>query len=1341
MEPNSINAKTKFVNFAKLVGLASILLPILCIWGWLFDIEVLRAVITDYAPMKPSTAIGLISLGAILLILAQPLPHPRAYRLLVTTNLLVIAGVCAYIIYQYYNAQPQLNNYLLSKTSSFAGTDSTLMSPASLTCLLIFLFTIPMLYINKYTAGVQTLLSIVIIIGSTRLLGFVFQFNSFLKLLYFAPMALHTSVLFTALGLGYLFVYPDRGFVSTISSELQGGKIARRLIPNAVLIPIFLLLLRFASNFYNFLPYGISIIIISTSVIILSVVAIIMAAHQLNHIDYIRNQQEKGLKKSEEFLRISQSIAHLGSWEFHLDTNRSLWSEETYKIFELDTSVIIDTDLLLKRSTPGSKDKLIEASWQAIHTGLPFDIEMDFFTARNRKIITRVSGQPAYRNGRVYKLSGIIQDITETKRLESKLKQKDANLTALLENTDALVWSVDRQYRFITSNHKFREYFEKTHGFVPVRGYDQLAHLKGTVYHEKWRNLYNKALGGIYFSEELAMEFNGQQEYFQYAFTPIIVNNEIEGITIYGIETTQQKINEQRIDEMAQLQKAILDNAGYAVIVTDQNYNIKIFNRAAERILGYRSDEVLDTKSYERFTDINERTALAKKFTEELGFPVSMEDALVIKAKLNMSSEHELSFVRKDGTKFPAQINTSTLRDNFGNLLGYICFANDITEKKKIEQTIKQNESNLMALIDNIDEPIWSINTNHKLITANSAFRKRLKEIFKVDMHQKRSSYNNFSIEDYDFWGTLYQRAFTGERFTQQNEFLADGKRVFYETSFNPIYDENKTVIGAAMFGKNITHIKKFEQELIEAKEKAEHAADIKSQFLSTMSHEIRTPLNAVIGMANLLLEENPLESQLEKLETLRFSSENLLALINDILDYNKIESSVIDFENIPFNLEDLLDHIYNSFLYQSDKKGINLDMEIVDTFHKLVIGDPSRIAQILTNLIGNAIKFTDVGGVTIKVKQLQQEGDYADIYFSITDTGIGIPPDKIDYIFEHFTQASSETTRKFGGTGLGLAITKRLLQLMNSEINVVSEKDNGSTFFFTLRLKKYKGQSLSTIANAESIGKPSLDGIKILVAEDNSTNRVVIEKFLKKWNAEVAFANNGRKAIEMVQKQDFDIILMDLLMPEMDGYQATQKIRSLDSEKYKTLPIIALSAAALVEVRDRVYNLGMNAYLTKPFDPQDLYLTIVKCLNRTHEFAETQTTHEIMNKDLVDFSKILEITEDNPDFLREFLDIAVDSVNELTGNYETFLRRFDLNGIRETNHKHTPLMEMMSLTPFKRGFEEAKALLISDHHDQQQIEAMIKRVKEFGGKVIAEMRSKRESLDDHLQEENTAKL
>jgi signal transduction histidine kinase len=264
------------------------------------------------------------------------------------------------------------------------------------------------------------------------------------------------------------------------------------------------------------------------------------------------------------------------------------------------------------------------------------------------------------------------------------------------------------------------------------------------------------------------------------------------------------------------------------------------------------------------------------------------------------------------------------------------------------------------------------------------------------------------------------------------------------------------------------------------------------------MSHEIRTPLNAVIGMTNLLLEEDPLQTQLEKLDTLKFSSETLLTLINDILDYNKIESSAISFEMIPFNMEELVEHLYNAFLYQSESRGIELNLDLDKSLTKLVIGDPSRISQVLSNLIGNAIKFTENGCVNISIKKGEVDNDFCDIHFSVKDTGIGIPSEKINYIFELFTQASSETTRKFGGTGLGLAISKRLLELMGSEIKLNSIEDEGSEFSFCLKLQKYKGVKINTLNAMEPIGTPNLSGIHILVAEDNNTNRIFLNGTLK---------------------------------------------------------------------------------------------------------------------------------------------------------------------------------------------------------------------------------------------------
>jgi signal transduction histidine kinase len=390
---------------------------------------------------------------------------------------------------------------------------------------------------------------------------------------------------------------------------------------------------------------------------------------------------------------------------------------------------------------------------------------------------------------------------------------------------------------------------------------------------------------------------------------------------------------------------------------------------------------------------------------------------------------------------------------------------------------------------------------------------------------------------------------------------------------------------------------KKIEQELIVARDLAEKGAIEKSQFLSTMSHEIRTPLNAVIGMAYLLIQENPREDQLENLRILKFSADNLLVLINDILDFGKIEAGKISFEDLDFNLKNLFSNIRQSFMPLAEEKGIEIIIKNDPALPEMVIGDPVRLSQILTNLLSNAVKFTQKGFVTAETLVKKTDNDSLTVEFIISDTGIGIASEMVERIFEQFIQARSDTTRKYGGTGLGLAITKRLLELQGSSIRLESEVGKGSTFCFELVFKKSRHieQNKRDITNTEDF--KSLKGIKILMAEDNKVNQLIALKFLNNWDIEVDVAENGLVALDKLKNNKYDLILMDIQMPEMDGYEATTEIRKLEGQ-YGKIPVLALTASAMADIQNKISAVGMTDFVTKPFNPSDLYRKIVKALS-----------------------------------------------------------------------------------------------------------------------------------------------
>jgi CheY-like chemotaxis protein len=381
---------------------------------------------------------------------------------------------------------------------------------------------------------------------------------------------------------------------------------------------------------------------------------------------------------------------------------------------------------------------------------------------------------------------------------------------------------------------------------------------------------------------------------------------------------------------------------------------------------------------------------------------------------------------------------------------------------------------------------------------------------------------------------------------------------------------------------------------LITARKRAEEAAFSKQQFMSTMSHEIRTPLNEVIGITNLLYQSNPREDQMEYIKTLRFSANHLLTLVNDILDYNKMEAGKIVFEKTEFELVSMLDDMKRSYSHRAQEKGISFTIDKSADLPPTLIGDPIRLNQILSNLLSNAIKFTSEGGVTLKASVREHLEGRALLEFSVADTGIGIAMDKLEEIFESYAQASADTTRKYGGTGLGLAICKRLVDLQGGKISVESELDKGSVFTFTI---EYSVPATETKVADQGAGDTmkALAGKRILVAEDNKINFFVANKFLESWGVIVTHVENGSLALDEIGRQEFDLILMDLHMPVMDGIEATRIIRSSSDSRISKIPIVALTAAVMSEANDKIENLSINDYVLKPFKPKDLYDRIAK--------------------------------------------------------------------------------------------------------------------------------------------------
>lgn len=418
-------------------------------------------------------------------------------------------------------------------------------------------------------------------------------------------------------------------------------------------------------------------------------------------------------------------------------------------------------------------------------------------------------------------------------------------------------------------------------------------------------------------------------------------------------------------------------------------------------------------------------------------------------------------------------------------------------------------------------------------------------------------------------------------------------KTIYQLTGDESHLETNKDLIGLVKVLNKEIEIKKAHQEMLhEAKANAERANEAKSDFLSIMSHEIRTPLNAIIGLIYIMEKENTLASFQENLEVLKHSSNNLFLLINNILDFSKIEAGKIDIEKIPFNLKELVIQISKSLEQQASENLNKIKLIIDDDFMPNVISDPLRLSQIMTNLISNAIKFTKKGEITVEINQMSYIDGISTFKVQVRDSGIGIDLEKFNLIFEKFSQAETTTTRKFGGTGLGLVITKKLLNLLDSDINIDSKINEGANFYFVLQLpidEDFADQTDRIFSN--DYQEKDLDGLRVLLVEDNLINVKIADKIISQWNVNVDVAHNGLIAVEKHLVNQYDVILMDLSMPIMDGYEATTIIRERD----RNIPIIALTASASYGYLDRAIKLGINDYVIKPFSPKELNMKLYK--------------------------------------------------------------------------------------------------------------------------------------------------
>ncbi|NLP56653.1 PAS domain-containing hybrid sensor histidine kinase/response regulator [Lutibacter sp. B1] len=762
--------------------------------------------------------------------------------------------------------------------------------------------------------------------------------------------------------------------------------------------------------------------------------------------------------------------------------------------------------------------------------------------------------------------------------------------------------------------------------------------------------------------------------------------------------------------------ESLLNEVNLIVLSCDIKGNITYISPATEKIIGYKPESLLGEGWWDlTFFSIDDKGL----------FKNNILNIVTGKTEVN-PKPYDRKLLCKDGS-----LKWIEWRDSITVDKTYISVGVDITEWKKTEEIKIQSDT----ILENVESIVLVSDIDGKVLYASPSVEKMIgysKDEIMGDKWWKvtySSPYDASRVKE-----AIYKYVFLNEKgfvdIFKQKIKTTNGNYKWIEWQISKGVNETYISIGTDITNRILTDI-----ELQKAKESAEESLKVKNEFLANMSHEIRTPLNAVIGFTDLLLETGLTSEQKQYVETMRNSGEILLSLINNVLDLSKLESSKLEVENIPFNLHNRLHEVVSLMKIKAKEKNISLDLIIEPETPDQVISDPTKIGQILLNLIGNAVKFTNEGSVTVTVKQLNQNLDISTIYFEIKDTGIGIVSNKINTVFGAFTQAKSDTSRIYGGTGLGLTIVKKLVNLLKGEIKVSSIFGEGSVFKLTLPLKLGKENQIPSLNFEQENSIEQSLGLNVLLVEDNKTNQLLAKTRLERWDCKVDIANNGIEGVKMTQKKMYDIILMDVQMPVMDGYEATKIIKNDISEKVSKIPVIAMTAYTSSTDIKRVLNVGMNDYIFKPFKPVELYSILKKYGNNTAVIEEEYKKNEEKN-DINKITKFIDLhflrkeTLNETSILKLLIELFIKDINEYLKTLDEDFKTKNWKKLFEATHKIKPSISMFGISKL----EPTIHLLDNRFRNETQledIETHINLCKEILSKVKKELSAELKSISD----------
>lgn len=773
----------------------------------------------------------------------------------------------------------------------------------------------------------------------------------------------------------------------------------------------------------------------------------------------------------------------------------------------------------------------------------------------------------------------IILSYQNNKYFEKQIKTNEAIAKNILDSIPDLIWIIDEDFRLVSFNSQVEKGVEKLYGFKPQIGDDVRSWAQSSKFKfEEWIDNYKKAFAGENFEVELEVE----NRVLNYVFTKCKLDEKRQGIIVQGFDVSKAKKEKQQLNNAKLLIETINRNIAEGIYRSTPKDGLIYANEPFAKMFGYDSiEDVLSVGSPFFYVNPNRRDELVEKINSQGFF-----------------SNEEVIFKKRNNEIFYALVSSFKSVDAEGNEY-FDGSVRDISKIKLTEERLKSTNQLLESINHNIGEGIYRTAKDEGLIYVNKPFIK----IFGYSSFEemKMLSANDLykDIKRRDQLTDILER--DGRYVNEEVTYIKKDGSVFYAiTSSSKTIDENGKVFYDGSI-RDITILKVAEEALIKAKNEAEFAGKAKSLFLSNMSHEIRTPLNAIIGLTNQIIENKPEKIEdLENLNAIKYSSFNLLNIVNDILDFSKIDAGKIILKHERFNFIEFFRQFKISVDTLAKDKNLEIIYDIDDNIPEYLKGDQYRLNQILLNLASNAVKYTETGYVKFVFKVFERCDKKLKINFDVIDTGIGIPEDKLEFVFSPFTQIDLQNRYKHAGTGLGLTITKRLIELQDGSITLKSKINSGSTFTVKLAFdivnsaEKTDGSEIKTNEKVER----DLSEYKILMVEDNKINVLLNQQIFKKWKCRLHEAYDGKQGLDKLNEEKFDFVLMDLQMPIMDGFQAFEAIKNFPPNHTNyNIPVLAFTADAMEETKNKIIQIGFNDHLTKPFKEEDLFDKINRLL------------------------------------------------------------------------------------------------------------------------------------------------